>query len=186
MYRMGNNKSQPLENLTEMMKAAHLQLPHPGRSVVDTETKSGTNERLNLLNLAGELQNLIIVNLHPAAALALSQTNRHFHSSVGLHRLPFPVAFRILQEKELFSPDPENFACYTCFRLKPQSTFVLKQTKRRRSKLGRDAHKRFCTECGCKYGKHKPGSIFITSAGLRVSCVGCESLQDRFCMKCCY
>ena len=181
---MGDKKSPNLENLTDVMNVALPQLPQPVSSMADTETKSGTDERLTLLNLAGELQNLIILNLHPEAAIALSQTNRHFHSCASLHRLPLPIVSQWFHEKEMLPENSEKFACYTCLRLKPQSAFVLKQTKKKKSKFSPDAGNRFCIDCGCKYGKITPGHILKTSAGLRVSCIGCEKPQDRFCTLC--
>ena len=166
------------------MTTVRLQPPQPSSSIVDTQNQSGTDERLTLLDLADELQDLIIVNLDPGAALALSHTNRHFRSCVDLHRLPFPVVSRYIQEKETLPENKNRYACYTCFRFKPQSNFIMKQTQRRRSKLGADARKRLCIDCGYKNGKHVPGRIFKTSAGLRILCDGCETLRNRFCLCC--
>ncbi len=181
---MENRESQTPNNLTETTNAAQPRFSQSGNGVHDTHSSSGTDEQPGLTNLAGELQDLIIINLHPSAAIALSQTNHHFHSCVSLHRLPFPVLLEYFQEKELLSTHSDDYACYTCLRLQPRSNFAWKQTRTPRGKTGKHAHKRVCLSCGIGTGKHTPGSMMKIGADLQVRCNSCKSLQKRFCRSC--
>ena len=124
--KMEDHESQHLDSATKMMKTVHLQDSQSDRGEIDApdiKSSFGTDERPSLTNLAGELQDLIITELHPSSAIALSQTNHHFHASVSLHRLPFSVVFDWFQDKE-HMPSHTNYACYTCLRLKPRSAFA--------------------------------------------------------------
>ena len=146
------NDSQHLDSATDMMKTTHLQDSQSDTDEIDApdiNNSSGTDERPSLTNLAGELQDLIITKLHPSSLIALSQTNHHFHDTVSLHRLPFPVVFAWLLHKENnYWYRYANYACYTCLRLKPQSAFGKKQTRWRRGKWGQDSYMRRCLDCG--------------------------------------
>lgn len=157
--KMEDHESQSLRSLTDKMNAAHVEDPCSGsekNGAPNTKDSSGADETPGLSNLAGELQNLIITNLHPSAAIALSQTNRHFHSCAHLHRLPSPTVFDYLQEKELLPIKLDDYACYTCLRFKPRPTFGTRQTRSILEKLGQSAHKRYCFECGSMPGNHLP------------------------------
>ncbi len=134
---MEDRESQNLNKLTETTNAAQPRFSQSGNGVHDTHSSSGTDEQPGLTNLAGELQDLIIINLHPSAAIALSQTNHHFHSCVSLHRLPFPVVFEYFQEKELLSIHSDDYACYTCLRLQPRSDFAWRQTRAHEVKMAK-------------------------------------------------
>lgn len=186
---MDDEQQQSLDSLTEQLSAAHLQLS-PLRSgkhgAPDTRESCRTDEPQALSNLAGELQDLIITNLHPSAAIALSRTNRHFHSCVNLHRLSSSVVFDYLHEMELLPTRSDEYACYTCLRLKPQSAFTMRQTTHSQGKLGQEPRKRFCLDCGIKSGRHLPGHMMKIGTELQVYCGGCETLQKRFCGRCCW
>ena len=184
---MKDHENKGLESLTDTMRAANLHVSRTngeGHGAPDTGKSSKIDEGSSLLDLAGELQNLIITNLHPSAAIALSQTNRHFNACVNLHRLPFPVVLGFLQEKESLPNHSDDYACYTCLRLKPRSQFARKQTRSPRGIWGKDAHKRFCIECGFKVGKCPPARIVWIDQERWVHCRGCEMLQRTFCKRC--
>ena len=161
---MEDHESQHLDSATEMMKTVHLQDSESDTGEIDaTEIKNspGTDEKPSLTNLASELQDLIITKLHPSSAIALSQTNRHFHDSVSLHRLPFSVVFDWLKHKEYkLCHRDKNYACYICLRLKPRSAFGKKQTRSRRQTFGDESYKRRCLDCGLNTGKINPDSFF--------------------------
>ena len=169
------------------MKAAHLQVSQPESEKIcppDNEISAATDEKPSLTNLAGELQDLIITNLHPSAAIALSQTSRHFHACVNLHRLPSSAVFDYFQEKESMKTHSNDYACYTCLRLKPRSAFAKRQAKGRQGKLGINGYTRICLECALSTGRLTPGSIIETGREMQVLCMGCETLRKRFCTWC--
>lgn len=87
---------------------------------------------------------------------------------------------------ELLPTRSDDFACYTCLRLKPRSAFALKQTKLSRGKFGQGPSKRVCLDCGFKNGRHRPGQTMKFGTELQVYCGGCETLQKRFCTRCCW
>ena len=171
----------------EMMKPLHLQDPQSDMGEIEapdnTQSSYGKDKKPSLTNLAGELQDLIITELHPSSAVALSQTNHHFHASVNLHRLPFSVVFDWIREKELM-PSHTDYACYTCLRLKPGSAFATSQIKSRRGKHGKAFHTRTCLDCGFSIGKHSPGSFLKIGDEMQVLCMGCEIMRKRFCTLC--
>ena len=183
---MEDHESQYLDSATEMMKTIQLQDSQSVRGEIDfSDIKSNfrTDERPSLTNLAGELQDLIITKLHPSSAIALSQTNHHFHASVNLHRLPFSVVFDWFHDKELMQSH-KDYACYTCLRPKPRSAVAKRQTKSRRGTFGKASHKQICLDCGLTTGKHSPGSFLEIGEELQVLCMGCEALRKRFCTLC--
>ena len=90
----------------------------------------------------------------------------------------------VLKEIEQIPAHWDDFACYTCLRLKPRSAFTLKQTKSPRGKVGVQAHKRFCVECGISTPRHRPSHVIKTVTQTPVWCVGCEKLQTQFCINC--
>ena len=152
----------------------------------DAGKGSRIDEGASLLNLTGELQDLIITNLHPPAAIALRQTNRHFNACV--HRPSRSDVIEYLQGEESLPIHWDDYACYTCLRLKPRSCFAIVQTRSPRGKGARGAEKRFCLDCGLKTHKLLPGQTLKIGSGLSsgmiVYCGGCETLKGRFCTKC--
>lgn len=184
---MENHESHNLDSLTGMLNAAHLQVSGSERGEIclpKTKQSSLTEERPSLTNIAGELQNIIVARLHPSAAIALSQTSRHFHACVNLHRLPSSEVVNWLQEKEQLSTIFEDYACYTCLRLKPRSDFAKGQTRTPRGKSGHNARARICLDCGLSTGMHTPGSMMEIGGQLQVLCMGCETLRKRSCLSC--
>lgn len=145
---------------------------------------------MSLPNLPTELQDLIITNLHPAAAIALSQTNRYYHYTVSLHRLDFDT-IRIFLEDLLQRPDNSflrgrtkyRFACYKCLYIKPATPSEDPEGK--------------AYDAGCQYlkcdlqdGRVKPDGIYFSSCfslwGSRSSivCIKCLKAQEIFCKGC--
>lgn len=154
---MENFETRIFDSLNENVNPTHLRVSRIGSGesgAPDTSASSGADERPALCNLAGELQDLIITNLHPSAAIALSQTNWHFNSCVNLHRLPSSAVLKYLQEKELLPTHSNDYACSTCLRLKPRSTFTTSQTRVSRGKSGQHACKRICFDCSCRNDKY--------------------------------
>ena len=84
----------------------------------DTRESSGAYKKPTLCNIAGELQDIIITNLHPSAVIALSLTSRYLFFWVSLRRLPSSLVFDYLQKKELLRAHADDYACYSCLRLK--------------------------------------------------------------------
>ena len=89
----------------------------------------------SLCELPTEIQHLIVLNLHPSAAIALKRTNRWFHTHISLHRLGRPEVFRFLTEHENLPKFSKNFhqgkrtsslgyACFTCLTIKPATNFT--------------------------------------------------------------
>lgn len=184
---MEDPESQNLDGLTKTMKAALLSVSQPEREKVclpNGENSSGADERPSLTNLPGELQNIIVANLNPSAVVALSQTSRHFHACVSLHRLRFFEVYEWFREIEQVSTNSENYACYTCLRLKPRSAFAKGQTRTPRGKSGHNARARICLDCGFSTGMHTPGSMMDIGGELQVLCMGCDTLRKRYCMSC--
>lgn len=184
---MEDHQSQNLDSLMRTMNAAHLQVSGSEREEIclpASKNSSGTGERPSLTNLAGELQNIIVANLNPSAVVALSQTSRHFHACVSLNRLPFIGVYNWLREREQVSTNSENYACYTCLRLKHRSAFAKAQTRTPRGKSGYNARARICLDCGFSTGMHTQGSMMDIGGELQVLCMGCETLHKQYCMSC--
>lgn len=113
---------------------------------------------MSLPHLPPELQNLIITNLHPSAAIALRQTNHHYHSTVSLHRLAPDIVRKFLDDLD---GRPRSqiegalncnwFACYRCLCMKPGILFEYFKVE-----LG-ERHDRQCLGCDLKEGRGVPG-----------------------------
>lgn len=132
-------KIQSFDNLTDTMNTAEIRLSQSASEkmdISDSEGSSGPVKSLTLSDVVGELQNLIIANLHPSAAIALSQTNHHFHACANLHQLPLSLVSQYFREKELLPAHRGEYACYTCMRLKHRSSFAPSQTKSPRGHTG--------------------------------------------------
>ena len=181
---MGNNESQGLNGLNGKVTEVHLQLSQPDMEEEcsrDTGDKSTIGERPTLSNLAGELQNLIFKHLHPSAAAHLRQTNHHFNSSVNI---PISAVFDYLQEKERMPNHSDDFACFTCLRLKSRSSFSRRQTRMRRGKNGESPRERFCVDCGIEAQKYNRRSVMAIGKDLQILCCSCKTFQKHYCIGC--
>lgn len=140
-----------------------------------------------LCTLPTELQNLIVLNLHPSAAIALRQTNRWFHDNVSLHRLDREKVQLFLRDRELRPTNGKNYACFCCFRLKPEWAFTKSLVDSTHVRKPTYSYRRFCLECGIREGKYRWG-ISMEMAGSKsrpkVYCGVCTSVQENFCSKC--
>ncbi len=167
--------------------------------------------KVGLCDLPPELQDFIIPILHPSAAIALLQTCRWYHSEVSLRRLDYNQVRVYLHELELLPRNDNNYACFSCLRLKPITSFTTAQVGAKNSRNGVSSTKRSCLECDVQKGKIKPGRflyiakkrcIETTSANmcngcqamrpclksvestLAVMCGGCLTIQTYFCDDC--
>ena len=142
---------------------------------------------LNLYTLPTELQHHIVLNLHPSAAIALKQTNRYFHAHISLYRLnPFKVK-QYLHEVELRPRHCDNYACFTCLRVRPKTAFTVSQLGVKTRKFGAYYSGRFCLDCGVESKKFKPGTVLIIAGDEshpKVFCGSCSTVQSYFCGKC--
>lgn len=166
------------------MNGFHLQSSQPMNgetSVLDTRGNSTSSERPTLSNLAGELQNLVIGHLDLPAAARLSQTNRHFSACVNI---PLSAIISYLRNKELSAGRTDDFACYTCLRLKPRSSFGKRQTRGKNGKNGQNPTGRFCLDCASEHRRYAPGNTLEINGKWQVCCYDCETLQKRFCTRC--
>ena len=181
---MGDSKSQILNGLNEKMNAVHLQLSQPDSREEysrDTGDKSTIDQRPTLSNLAGELQNLIFKHLHPSAAANLRQTNHYFNSSVDI---PISAVFDYLQEKERMPAHADDFACFTCLRLKSRSSFGKSQTRNKRGKNGYSPRERVCVDCGINARKYNRRSVLAVGEEVYMLCCCCRTFQKRYCRAC--
>ena len=181
---MEDNESRSLNGLNEKMKAVHLQTSQPDSGEEcsrGTGDKSTIDERSTLSNLAGELQSLIFKHLHPSAAARLRQTNHYFNSSVDI---PISAVFDYLQEKERMPTHSNDFACFTCLRLKSRSSFSRRQIRLKRGKNGDRPRERFCLDCGIEAQKYNRTSIIVAGEVQLLLCLRCQTLQKRFCGAC--
>jgi len=144
------------------------------------------DSEMSLCDLPGEMQNQIILRLHPSAAVALSQTSRHFHATVSLNRLENKAVKQFLEERKAQLGRVDGFLCCSCFCLKPRREFLKSQITKKRSKAGSDANKRACFECMGQNRQICPGNIVDIADGedKRVYCLVCLKVRYRFCTKC--
>lgn len=147
---------------------------------------------MSLPHLPTELQNLIITNLHPTAAIALSKTNYHYHSTVSLHQLVFDTVRRFLFDLEN-RPDGsvedeqcrEKYACYKCLCMKPGSQFQYSEILDSCMKEYQGArHNRQCMECDVKDNRVMPGCTYLCWGKRMVVCIACLNAERCFCRGC--
>lgn len=80
------------------------------------------------------------------------------------------------------------WSCRYCLRLRPESKFADRMLRRGRGRLGRDAGKRFCVDCGIQprsgEARYGPGAQIMVQGGLYVICLECRMFgpcrADRF------
>ena len=182
--KIRDNESHSLNGLNEKMNAVHLQLSQPDKDEKcsrDTGDKSTIDEKPTLSNLPGELQGLIFKHLHPSAAAHLRQTNHHFNSSVDI---PVSAVFDYLQEKERMPTHSDDFACFTCLRLKSRSSFGKIQTKWKHGKNGDCPRERFCVDCGTKTRKYNRRNVMTIGKELHMLCCICNTFHKSYCKGC--
>lgn len=135
-------------------------------------------------HLPNEIPDLIITNLHPTAAIALSQTNRYYHSTVSLHRLDPDTVRIFLKDLEnrpannIFSGRSKlTFACCKCLCRQPARTFQDPEI--------RSYDRRQCLECDLQDGRVTPGGICSSYFhDPSIICVKCLKARGEFCRGC--
>lgn len=145
------------------------------------------DSNLNLYTLPTELQHHIVLKIHPSAAIALKQTNRYFHAHISLYRLNPLEVKQYLHEVELRPRHRENYACFTCLRVRPMTAFTVSQLGTKTSRNGAYTSGRFCLDCGVENKRFKPGSVLDIAGGeshRKVFCGSCLTVQSYFCSRC--
>ncbi|KAF7173590.1 hypothetical protein CNMCM6106_007638 [Aspergillus hiratsukae] len=140
-------------------------------------------------------------NPRPKTKTTLLSLPPELHLLIGTYlRFPDIVFFRItcayvytllppLTHSELliaettdYALSKDIYACRYCLRLRPASCFADRMRRRRRSKYGRDAAKRFCVECGLRpragteeEARYGPGAQVRIDGVLYVICITCRT-----------
>lgn len=152
------------------------------------QTSEVMPQRPELCTLPTEIQHLIVLNLHPSAAIALKQTNRWFNTHVSIYRLDRAEVNKYLNWLENRRRNRNNYACFSCLRLKPQTAFTTTKPGSKSLKNGFYPFARFCLDCGIRDAKVKPFTL-LKMAGdeskPKVFCGSCSSVQRSFCGLCC-
>lgn len=114
-----------------------------------------------LTSVPEEIQDLIISNLEPFAAINLKQVNRHFNRVVSLHRLDqrklqsylyrldegdVRVYLRRMETIGGYVPG-QGWACFTCLRLKRKTDFTNTHTEGNLARDGARWYTRRCRSC---------------------------------------
>ena len=145
---------------------------------------------MSLPLLPNELQDLIIENLHPTAAIALSQTNHYYHSVISLKRLNPDVVRQFLRDLEQLRRNRispfKKLACYRCLCLKRYWHFTLAQCPYSTiNEHPEKWQKRQCVNCDVADGDLKPGDIYTHDDGSNfLACSECLNPRKRFCAQC--
>ena len=151
---------------------------------------------MSLPHLPNELQDLIINNLHPKAAIPLSKTNHHYHSTVSLHRLVPDTVRRFLygverrhNSKPEYGASDKRYACYNCLSIKPEMQFLYWAVVGSCTmEYSEDLAKRQCVDCELKDGLLIPGGIYACLCKSFdksiVVCNDCLEAQEYFCRGC--
>ena len=151
---------------------------------------------MSLPHLPTELQDLIVTDLHPTAAIAFSRTNHHYRSTISLHRRVPDTVRRFLFDLERLEVRSEGvlngprFACYKWLCMKPGTQLEYFEVVRSCSVEYRgDWHDRQCLECDLKDGLLESGRIVLCWCGPStrvpgIVCNDCFKAQGRFCGGC--
>jgi len=144
---------------------------------------------MELCTLPTEIQHLIVLNLHPSAAIALRQTNRWFHTHVSLHRLDRIAVQDYLHhlESQPKSQRHHQYSCFSCLCLKPHTAFTSIELDVSRGWNRSYYSHRFCLDCGVRDGKFKPFTVLYVGEDYsrpRVFCGACLCVQAYFCNSC--
>ncbi|KAL8701045.1 MAG: hypothetical protein Q9224_000683 [Gallowayella concinna] len=141
--------------------------------------------------LPGEIQNHIAAYLSCLETVALRYVNRHFYRTVPLPEAwmsDSSIGTEYLHDIETstWHRRKEDFACYSCFVLKPRLDFTTKQTRGKQGKHGGKWWRRLCLQCFISQDVLKPGSILSTKGGMQsqILCRACSKLQREWCTRC--
>ncbi|KAK5704950.1 hypothetical protein LTR97_002061 [Elasticomyces elasticus] len=167
----------------------------------------------NLLeSLPPELQLRIFEYTGYGDVFTLKQVNKHFHGLVKPEKWPAEDKAKFVKKVQLFPQhnrihmkithtmenemvfDSNGFACYSCYRVRPQDHFSLSQCIAKNSKHSKqDLYSetgcgRFCVSCGLESGKYRVGTLIgvVSYMGITKACppYACESALQTFCAGC--
>jgi len=148
---------------------------------------------LGLSALPGELQEQIILNLHPSAAVALRQTNHHFQTIISLRRYNIDDVRAFLRDRARQPRNARYLPCYSCLWLKLRSNFIMGPCNLPRGQVSfYDPHRHIwthgesCFECAVATGRFLPGNVSTlpNETDKVLFCIACLTLQNHFCEKC--
>ncbi|KAK4902609.1 hypothetical protein LTR27_000546 [Elasticomyces elasticus] len=159
-----------------------------------------------------ELQLRIFDHVGYDDALRLIRLNKYFHSLVKPEQWPFDDKAKFVQKAQLFpqhnmvamriSPSfdtdfvfrSNGFACYYCFRVRPQASFSARQCIGSMGKHSMaDLHSgtgcmRFCIPCALRTGQYRVRTLVASITEVRIdfkaSTYGHESVIQTYCAKC--
>ncbi|KAK7413597.1 hypothetical protein QQX98_007532 [Neonectria punicea] len=164
-----------------------------------------------LERLPRELQRLVFSNLDYQSLIFLSTMNRHFNRAINPRDMADPLdMFRFVMRAAKDFPQhrpsekgqdhqPGNFECYICFRvripehfdaLQPQSAYVDIHGRVVSDRVPAPDDRlvplrRFCIECGVKFGLHAPSDCLTTKTGQDLWVCRCRKVwQKPACLKC--
>lgn len=147
---------------------------------------------MSLSHLPTEIQDLIVLDLDPAAAIALSKTNHHFHSIVSLDRLDRDMVHIFLYDLERRQSNRfkdgcgfKKHACCKCLCLKPAMQFTYREIVRRymsQYRWGWLDHQ--CLECDFRDGLVEPGVVYHCWPESSIICIECLKGQPTYCRGC--
>lgn len=148
------------------------------------QTDTTITHQLNLCDMPGEIQDQVILSLHPSAMVALGQTSRHFNEIASSHRLDRKSVDDFVHERRLRIRWARDFFCGFCYTAKPPNEFTMGHITGKHPKNGMQANKRSCIDCMIARSTMLPGHVVVRAWRQSVYCVVYLSLQDRFCTRC--
>ena len=160
-------------------------------------------EQIGLCSLPAELQDQVVLNLHPSAAIALRQTNRYYHANVSLHKLVRKEVRRYLGRRERHPGNEKYFSCELCLALKLDTILFKKEYHQTaRFDIGYNGQncRRICLECAIKTKMTVPGNVVVMakprntfemvtpssplSGHKSIFCMACLTVKGEFCYFC--
>ncbi|KAI9043940.1 F-box domain protein [Aspergillus affinis] len=129
------------------------------------------------MSLPTELHLLILNLLLFPDLIHLKLTCTYFHTLIP----PLSHSALIDAENTDLAVFKDVFACRYCLRLRPRSEFADRMLHRRRGRYGRDAHNRFCVDCGLqpRVGRPRycPGAQIVMQGISYVICLTCHDFR---------
>lgn len=130
-----------------------------------------------LVELPTEIHLLIIRDLFFRDKISLQMTCTYFHGIIP----PLNLGDLLEAETSDYAMRKDLYACRYCLRLLPAYEFADKMLRRRRSKHGPDAHKRFCVGCGLKPrdgdARYGPGARITVQGTTHIICRLCREFH---------
>lgn len=190
-------------SLVNQLMEEVLQMERDTKEANDAFSR-GKNDISSFVNLPHEVHLAIIDSLYDAtvlddvpAVIALSQTNRYFHSFCDHKKLCSRskiIRFLLLAEdfdKYEFGPDGrcrdfDGYACFTCCKVLPDHKFAEHQTVGARGRSRKHQLWRVCTACARSLGKvAEAGSRVVEGRVQKWTYASCRKAKERgFCKMC--